>query len=220
MNKTEKAELLETYQILFAYLSEVFLNEPDEDFIQSILSEKLYFSFPFQSNDANLQKGLNFLQNFSLQWEKPQVYALRDEFLRLFHGTGNMLVPPYESVYLSQDHLMFEKETQQIRKWYSSYGLKIDKLNIIPDDHIGYQLLFIAYLFKLALDAFQSNNTKSFTKIIENSSDFFAKHLLKWVEQFLLQLDKHADSFYFRGNGLILGFLIKEAEKDLKKLSE
>lgn len=219
MKKSVVIDLLGNYQVLFSYLSEVFLNEPDEDFIHQMTVQKLYFSFPYESEDAVLQKGLNLLRNFSLQWEKIQIHSLRDEYFRMFHGTEKMLVPPYESVYLSREHLMFEKETLQIRKFYSAYGLRIDKLNIIPDDHIGYELLFIAYLAKLAVEAIQTDNEEDFEKIKSDILSFLAEHPLKWIDSFTELLNKHAQGFYFRGNSMLLKFLIYQISEDLKNLN-
>lgn len=216
MKKSLAIDFLENYQVLFSYLSEVFLNEPDEDFIHQMIAQKLYFTFPVESEDAGLQEALNLLRNFSIQWEKIQIHALRDEYFRLFHGTEKMLVPPYESVYLSREHLMFEKETLQVRNFYSAYGLRIDKLNIIPDDHIGYQLLFIAYLVKLAVDAIQTDNEKDFEKIKSDILSFLSDHPLKWIDSFTELLNKHAPGFYFRGNGMLLKFLIYNAQKELR----
>jgi TorA maturation chaperone TorD len=216
MNKTGISDTLETYQVLFSYFSEVFLNEPDEEFIHEILRNRLYFSFPVQSDDHKLEKGLNYLQNFTYQWEKTQVYALRDEYLRLFHGTEKMLVPPYESVYLSREHLMFEKETLAVREFYARHGLKIDKLNIVPDDHIGYQLLFIAWLLKKALEASRQNEPGDFQHILKDLREFLKSHLLKWSDSFLDLLEEHAVSFYYRGNGNLLKFILTEFKKDLE----
>lgn len=215
MQNSSLNELLENYQVLFGYLSEVFLNEPDEEFIQQIVENQLYFSFPFQSDNPDLQNGLKLLQNFALQWEKPQVYALRDEYLRLFHGTDKMLVPPYESVYLSNEHLLFEKETVEVRNFYARYGLRIDKMNIIPDDHIGYQLLFIAWLLKKALDASGQNQPNIFQNILRDIRDFLESHLLKWSESFNDLLHRHAASYYVKGNGKLLKFILAEFRKDL-----
>lgn len=219
MKKSLAIDLLENYQVLFSYLSEVFLNEPDEDFIHQMIAQKLYFSFPYESEDEGLQKGLNLLRNFSIQWEKIQIHALRDEYFRLFHGTEKMLVPPYESVYLSREHLLFEKETLQVRNYYSAYGLRIDKLNIIPDDHIGYQLLFIAYLLKLAIEAIQTDSKKDFEKIIYDILGFLTEHLVKWIDSFIELLDEHASGFYFKGNGKLLKFLTNQIREDLNNLN-
>lgn len=216
MQNSSLNELLENYQVLFSYLSEVFLNEPDEEFIQHIIDNELYFSFPFHSDNSDLQKGLSLLKNFVLQWEKPQVYALRDEYFRLFHGTGKMLVPPYESVYLSNEHLLFEKETIAVREFYARYGLKIDQLNIIPDDQIGYQLLFIAWLLKKALEASRQNEPGDFQHILKDLREFLKSHLLKWSDSFLDLLEEHAASFYYRGNGNLLKFILTEFKKDLE----
>jgi putative dimethyl sulfoxide reductase chaperone len=216
MQNSSLNELLENYQVLFSYLSEVFLNEPDEAFIQHIIDNELFFSFPFQSESPDLQKGLSLLKNFALQWESPQVYALRDEYLRLFHGAGKMLVPPYESVYLSIDHLLFEKETLAVRDFYSRYGLRIDQLNIIPDDHIGYQLLFIAWLLKRSLEASGQNDPGNFKRILKDLKEFSDSHLLKWSGSFLELLEKHAVAFYYRGNAHLLKFMLTEFKKDLE----
>jgi putative dimethyl sulfoxide reductase chaperone len=219
MKKSHAIDLLENHQLLFSYLSEVFLNEPDEEFIHQMITQKLYFSFPFESEDEGLQKGLNLLRNFSIQWEKVQIHALRDEYFRLFHGIEKMLVPPYESVYLSREHLLFEKETLQVREFYSTYGLRIDKLNIIPDDHIGYQLLFIAYLVKLTVEAIQTDKEKDFEKIKSDTLSFLSDHPLKWVDSFTELLYKHSPGFYFRGNGMLLKFLICQIREDLNSLN-
>ncbi len=216
MQNSSLNKLLENYQVLFGYLSEVFLNEPDEKFIQQIVENQLYFAFPFKADNPDLQNGLKLLQNFALQWEEPQVYALRDEYLRLFYGTDKMLVPPYESVYLSKEHLLFEKQTIEVRNFYTRYGLRIDKLNIIPDDHIGYQLLFIAWLLKKARDAAGQNQSDIYLNILRDIRDFLESHLLKWSESFTDLLHRYAASYYLKGNARLLKFIITEFRKDLQ----
>lgn len=73
----------------------------------------------------------------------------RDDALRLFGALGRPLAEPHESVWLSREHLLFEEQTLQVRACYRRYGLALVREGREPDDHIGFELLFMSRLLEL-----------------------------------------------------------------------
>lgn len=68
------------------------------------------------------------------------------EYERLFRGPGHVVAAPYESVHTTEEHLVFQGPTSQVRDAYAAHGLATPFLFREPDDHIGLELHFIAHL--------------------------------------------------------------------------
>lgn len=64
--------------------------------------------------------------------------AVQEEFWYLFGALGPAAAPPWESVYLDREHVIFGAETLQMRALYARFGLVFD--------HIGLELEFLARL--------------------------------------------------------------------------
>lgn len=79
----------------------------------------------------------------------------RDDAMHLFGTLGRPLAEPHESVWLSREHLLFEEQTLQVRACYRRYGLGLVDQGREPDDHIGFELLFLAELLGLLAGAWE-----------------------------------------------------------------
>jgi len=104
----------------------------------------------------------------------------------LNHGYG---VSPAESVWLDEYHLMCQESMFQVRTWYKDYGLEIPNWRIRPDDHLVYQLQFIACL--LTYD----NKPETLQKV----ATFMDEHLLRWLGKFASGVISRCDTLYFAG---------------------
>ena len=62
------------------------------------------------------------------------------QIMRAFSSSAKVLTPP-ESVYFSEERLVFQEETLQVREWYRRFDLQSVKLHE-PDDHVGLELTF------------------------------------------------------------------------------
>lgn len=190
----------ETYQLVFDYLGRVYLHQPDSRFVAGLAAEDLFTHWPLAAADGSGKEGLALLRRVTDQWQSTQISRLEEDYTRLFIGLEQTLAPPYESVYLSRDHIMFEKQTLAVRRFYERFGLQALKIGIEPDDHIGLELSFLAHLCRLASAASETNTAPSAEEIRGALGTFLRDHLLLWYTQFTQRVIRHARTDYYRGH--------------------
>jgi len=176
---------------------------PDSDFIRNIISQKLFAERLIESHHPSMVKGAKIMQEFCKRWVPEQIDDLKFDYTRLFIGLESTLAPPYESVYLSQDHVMFDKQTLKVRLFYEKYELQVPGKNVEPDDHIGYELHFIALLCHRIIAEFQEGRNEGADQTIVDLSNFLDRHLLLWLDAFVDRIVKHARTDYLRGIALL-----------------
>ena len=88
--------------------------------------------------------------------------------------TGAHGASPYESYWLSDDHLLCQDAMFDIRALYAKSGLVVPDWRKRPDDHLVFQLQFIAHLLNKA------GNEDDWRWL----ADFLDYHLLRWLPSF------------------------------------
>lgn len=210
------AARLSVYQPIFNYLARVYLEMPDAGFINGFVSENLFFQWPLFTNDPGMEKGISLMQEFSKKWTPTQIPELKLDYTRLFIGFETTLAPPYESVYLSKYHIMFEKQTLEVRRFYEGFGLQVKKKMKEPDDHIGMELLFVAHLCGLVTAEIKKNESHRRIEIIEDLKTFLSTHLLRWIPLFLKRVEEHAAADYFLAAAYLTRGTVKDISNFLK----
>ncbi len=186
-------EQLQAFSISLDYLGRVYLEPPQTSFIAGIVTDDLFSHWPLPVTDkSDSHRGLALLARFSRQWQPSLIDDLSQDYTRLFIGLERTLAPPYESVYLSRDHIIFERQTLEVRDFYKQADLEIPRLHKEPDDHIGYELNFASFLCRQESDSH-----------LETLSLFLESHLLKWAHLFCRRVWDHAAYDYFKGNALL-----------------
>ena len=202
--------------LMFGVLSKLLYTSPQMDWIQSLLVEKVFEEVPFGADQEDVVNGMGLIQvwNQSVWNLNPQaaLAELESDYLCLFIGAGKVMAPPWESVYFSQERLLFREQTLQVRQWYRRYGLESEQLYHEPDDHIGLELSFMAHLTSLALQARDENKLAEFDEYLTAQKEFFSNHLLKWGPAWAKLVIEHAQTDFYRGIGhLTLGSLLAVA---------
>lgn len=199
---------LMSHLLAYGFLNKVFYLSPEEPFIQALADDKLFDEWPLSADNEQTQIGLQLLQTFLDSWHSTQLADLQRDYARLFIGPDRLLAPPWESVYLSREHLLFEEQTLAVRNFYGRFNLQAPNLNSEPDDHIGLELAFMAHLCTLGLTAVAQNDVAAVETSLQALRDFLAQHLLRWAPQFCQKVIEQAQTDYFRGVGyLTLGCL-------------
>jgi TorA maturation chaperone TorD len=101
----------------------------------------------------------------------------------LTHGLG---ASPYESVWLDDDGLAMQQPMFDIRARYAQYGLEVPDWRKRSDDHLVFQLQFIATLLE---DAQPSALTDAAT--------FLDAHTLRWLPDFAGRVATRANTPFY-----------------------
>ena len=189
--------------LLLGVLSKALQSNPDKQWLQSLIEKDVFSESPLENTCPELEAGLSYLQSWSRENQQgmsdEQFIHLQADYTRLFVGIGNTLAPCWESVYFNEDGMIFQKQTLQVRHWYRQFGLEPEKLYNEPDDHIGLQLSFLAYLAKLGLQALDENDETRLEQILHAQRQFISENPLKWVFEWVRLVNKYARTDFYRG---------------------
>ncbi len=122
----------------------------------------------------------------------------------------NISASPEESVWLDEDSLVCQQSMFDVRNWYEAYGLEIPNWRLRPDDHLVYELQFIAKLLE--------RDEK--IKTLEQIATFMDEHLLRWLGNFAERVLARCDTQYFAALAAITAAYCEEFREILVQVLE
>lgn len=196
--------------LLLGLLGKIIYTEPEQTWLEPIFAEDIFSETPLGADEAETVRGLELIN----AWVKanPLNAAVMDDlkadYTALFLGPGKMLAPLWESVYFSEERLVFQERTLEVRQWYRRFGLESEHLYREPDDHIGLELFFMTRLAGLALQAVEEQDEAAFKTALEAQKEFYRSHLLQWGPTWANLVVDNARTDFYKGLGhLTLGSL-------------
>lgn len=210
------AILLANRTYLYRLLQNSFGNEPALETIQILNSDHTQTSLALLS----LEDSLDLVRDFTEQLEENEDDALdevRIEYTRLFLGPTKLPAPPWESVYVSKERLIFQESTLEVRKCYLKYNFLPAQYRFEADDHLALELDFMYNLSNLAEIAFQAEDIVKVRAILKDQKAFLTEHLLVWVPQFASDLEAARPHSFYRG---IVSLLKRYLKTDIKVIDE
>lgn len=116
--------------------------------------------------------------------------AIRRDYVRLFVGPRKKLAPPWESVYRSPEQLVMQEHERQVLRAYAAERVGFDGMGRVPADHVGFELQFVSLLIDRA------RRRPAARAALRR---FLRDHLCAWAPAFAADVEKHADTGFFRG---------------------
>ena len=110
--------------------------------------------------------------------------ALEHDFSVLFEGMGDMPAPPWGSVYLDKERVLFGNSTLLYRAFLERYGVELDSGLREPEDQFGLMLLALAFLL-------EQDNQSAAIELLE-------QHLLPWANAYLVQLNATTNNLFYQ----------------------
>ena len=145
------------------------------------------------------------------------------DYARVFLGAGiatSEAAYPYESVYTSEDHLVMQEAHDAMGALLRSSGLACKGSPNEPADHIALELDYMAHLVGQGLCAAEAGNGEAVSSSVASQLAFLREHLLNWVPSFAHDVERYAETGFYRGIGkMTLGFLEMD-EGELRRLSD
>jgi TorA maturation chaperone TorD len=192
--------ILKGYNMMLYFAGTMIMFDPSQECIYDFWSKGILKSLPVSSHNPRFIKAASQLRE-SVGDQNSCIGLMKEDYLILFTGTGNPLAPPYESVYRSLDHLMFDKQTSEVRDFYKSYGWESKFKDKIPDDHLGVELLFLTLLIEKYLE-FDDEICNSEMRI--EIRRFIDQHIMSWVPEWNKHIQQHANTLSYKGIGTLI----------------
>ncbi|MEQ4874554.1 Tat proofreading chaperone DmsD [Klebsiella oxytoca] len=105
----------------------------------------------------------------------------------LFIGPWALPAPPWGSVWLDKESVLFGDSTLALREWMRATGIALSEQRSEPEDHFGTLLLLAAWLCESAQD--------------EAFNQLLAWHLLPWSGRFLSVFVAEANQPFYQALG-------------------
>lgn len=212
----------ETRGVLYSFLSRGFLKETDEEFLDVVKN----IDYSCFDDDTTMDRGFRLLKKFRESISSLTLLNLARDYARTFLGAGlakNAGAYPYESVYTSGERLLMQESRDEVMKMYSTEELgRIDKFKE-PEDHLAFELEFMAHLCRKSVEALESGSKDELKKYIDKQKEFYDKHLGVWAESFCDDVVKVSREDFYKAFALITkGFMEEEKESlaALEKMQE
>lgn len=197
-------DILKTRLWFYDFLGKSFYMEPELSRLKEVSDLKIFDQL---QDDEVQNEGLTLLKSFYEnipQITNEEFNSLKEEYSRLFVGPDHLPAPPWESVYLSKERIIFDEHTLAVREFYKKWGVSTQNKNKEPDDHIGFELEFMSILIDKSLTALNEDDLDSLKNTLEGQKEFLETHLLVWIEEFADKLVKNTEHSLFKGLGLFV----------------
>ena len=168
---------------MYRMAASVFAVEPSLQMLEDAVAGAAHA----KSEDCILPCERALLEHLAgLEGESFEVVRTRiaTEYAELFVGPRPPLAPLYESLYAGYPRRLFSETTAQVRRFYQRFGLAVEKRNQIPDDHISFELEFLADLCEREAQAQDCGDAGAADGLRRAELEFIALHLGLWIGDF------------------------------------
>jgi TorA maturation chaperone TorD len=219
------AEMSRIRADVYAFLSEAFLEEPDEVTLDRLAERAEADELEFvpeavrdETSNADAFDGTNLLQEVGHEVRDLDATGREDfledlaaEYASLFLTAGAKQVNPYQSFYLGDEGILYQEETLKLKEIMQELGYEGAEENAEPEDHLGNELAFVAYLCRSAARSQEHGEIEYARRYLNLQKQFLEQHLLEWVPDCCADIQENTDSAYFEGIArLTVDFLEQE----------
>jgi putative dimethyl sulfoxide reductase chaperone len=201
------ATLVSNRASMYSLLARIYRVEVD----QGLLDQMARMDLSVEVDDPEMGQGYRILQAFLGHLAESAITDLAVDFARVFLGAG--LTPgngafPFESVYTSPGRLLMQEARDQVVKLYKEEGLGAVEGFNEPEDHIAIELDFMGCLCRQTLEALTLGDKTAALGSLEKQSRFLEKHLLPWAPAFCADVQRFAQSDFYKASARItVGYL-------------
>lgn len=124
------------------------------------------------------------------------------DYARVFLCAGmyeQLMAPPYESVYTSEEHLLMQDARDSVVACYLAEELGLSADNTTPEDHLSFEFQFMAKLVEREQAALEARDEARHAELCARQRAFFDEHLANWVPRLCADVRAHARTSFYRG---------------------
>jgi TorA maturation chaperone TorD len=202
---TNKREYLEAEYLATGLIGRILTAEMSEPLCNSLIEEQLFMGEPpLYGENENIVSGIALLQSWAESYSEEVYDRTYKDYMVILVGTSMPKAPPWESVYRSEEGLLFQQETADVRAWYRRFGKEIVNRGKEPDDHIGYELEFVSFLTEEMIAASDADDREKLEEFSQARAEFLEKHLLAWGLEWCKRAQAFSESDFYKGIALYL----------------
>lgn len=196
----EMLEFLDANVDTFTFLSQVFYKELTEEAIAELAEGQ----WPENTGNQALDRGYNLLRRYFKFSAGDRRSQLAVEYARIFLAAGvfsqeRRSAVPYESVFTSEDHIMMGGTRDELIDWFIQDGFKVNPDLHEPEDHISFELEYLAHMNAKAAALIRDGRNMDAIKNVKRQRRFIEQHLLNWIGQLQEAAEEYAKTTFYTG---------------------
>lgn len=221
INLSDCRAWLESRNAMYRLLSRLYRCEADRPLLDSLKKTRL----PIGCSDAGLCEGYDLIR-LTLNGftdETPDELAVDYAVTFLGAGTakGTSMALPFASVYTSSKRILMQEARDRAVAAYSAKGLQTSpQLAGLPEDHLAILLDFMSFLCRStkALAERDDFDEPGFKNALREQQAFLKQQLLNWVPLFCADVEKLAQTPFYRGVARLTGAYLRLDEQTVDNL--
>ncbi len=171
--------------VFFRLLGELVYCEPNSQDMGMLQNQRLFEELPYAACDERVIQGQKLMNDWLGRASADELTrAAKSDWLRMMMGIDDVIAPPWGSVYLDKENLLFTEHTLFVRRYYEHYGFELKKKHHEPDDHLGLELEFVSRLL-------EENKMVAAREFVET-------YMHPWVDAWMQKVQAHAQTDYYR----------------------
>jgi putative dimethyl sulfoxide reductase chaperone len=222
MPLSELTDLLYAREYAYDILRRFFIEEPKQDYLKVFTQQKMVEKFPFIEDSKGIEEGArdvrDYYEKFDIAFNQSHFDDLHWDYTKMMIGPFDLLAPPWESIYVQKEPMLFQKCTMDVRKTYEHFGFQKADYNIEADDHIGLELDFLYHLNNLSLQSAKEENVQEVSYLLAQQEKFINEHLFAFVPELSKKIIENADTSFYVGMAKILTHYLQMDSQVLKEL--
>jgi len=111
--------------------------------------------------------------------------------------TGALDVSPFESFWVSDEHLVCQEAMFDMRELYAADGLAVPDWRKRPDDHLVFQLQFLAKRLERHATGTAAGNAGAVNDQWRALAAILDQHLLRWLPDFAARVSKRCGTEFY-----------------------
>lgn len=148
---------------------------------------------------------------------EERIEELAASFGRLFHMDTGVSVDPYESVYRNGGKLYQESYTK-VKKTMDELEYDGYEGHPEPADHVAFELDFMAYLGRGALEEYREDNREYADRYLNLQAEFLETHLGQWAPRLCDSIAENADSAFYEAVARITKSLVESDPETIETI--
>jgi TorA maturation chaperone TorD len=219
IDMTELSDLIAHQNHMYLFLAHLYRMEVDQPLLDGMKNMDL----DQETGNEQMDEGYRLLKTFLSDTSPDTLSDLAVDYARVFLGAG--LEPgtgafPYESVYTSERRLLMQEARDAVVESFKQAEMVIDENIKEPEDHISFELEFLSHLGRMTIESLEMGENDCAIGHLVNQNNFLQQHLLPWVPEFCQDIDRLAQSDFYRAiSHITLGYLKLESELNSQLIS-
>lgn len=188
----KQAGLAEARSDMYKFIASFYLSEPTEESVLKVANQRLVSQLSEVFSTMTVSPLKRLAKKIDGKFDD-----IKQDYHSLFLVPLDKFVTPYESVY--REKAMHQSTTVQVKNEYIEASAVVDdKFSFNAPDYIGYELDFMRFLCESEAKAWQKDRKTIARKNQNFQNKFLKEHLSKWVPELAKNIEKNAETDYYK----------------------